>query len=246
METTDSMRQSLEELERKVARLEEANRLKDVFLGSLSHELSNAFLPYQFALQLLGRKPTDPAIIEQVRSMLAEHSEGVNQFMENLRTVSRILRGKLQAECSTTDLKAIVERELLGFQAAFDKSGHQISVSLPAHSVVLEGDEKLLGLMVGHLLDNAAKFTDPGGHIWLSLTREDGETVLRVRDTGPGIAPNLLPRLFELFVQADPLAGGWGAGLAIVRTVAELHGGRVEAFSGGPRPGSEFVVHLPA
>ncbi|NUQ63970.1 MAG: HAMP domain-containing histidine kinase [Pirellulales bacterium] len=245
MNVVDSTRKSLEALEQRIERLEEANRLKDEFLSALGHELGNVFLPYQFALQLLQHEPANAATFEQVRAMLEEHSGNVEWFMENLRTVSRIVRGKLQAERKPVDLKEIVEQGAGRVQSVIDKHRLRISVSLPLQPITLQGDSKLLGQMVEHLLQNAARFTDPGGHVWLSLARENGEAVLRVRDTGMGIAPELMPRLFTLFVQGDPLTGGWGAGLATVRTVAELHGGRVEAFSPGPRQGAEFVVYLP-
>ena len=246
MEVIDSTRASLEELERKLQQVEEASRLKDEFLGKLGHELGNLFLPYQFALQLLQHKTADSTTLEQVRAMLEEHADNVQRFMESLRTVSRLVRGKLHVDRVLTDLKEVVVQALERAEPLAKKSRHQLSVSLPAQPEKLQGDPHLLGQMVDHLLQNAIRFTDPGGHIWLSLAREDGELVLRVRDTGVGLAPELAPRMFTLFLQADPLSGGCGAGLAIVRAVAELHGGHAEAISPGPGQGSEFVVRLPA
>lgn len=245
MEVIDSTRASREELERKLQQVEETNRLKDEFLGKLGHELGNLFLPYQFALQLLQHKTADLSTLEQVRTMLEEHAENVQRFMENLRTISRMVRGKLHADRVLTDLKELVVQALDRVQPLVEKSRHQLSVSLPAQPEKLQGDPRLLGQMVDHLLQNAIKFTDPGGHIWLSLARENGELVLRVRDSGVGLPPELMPRVFALFLQADPLSGGWGAGLTVVQTVAELHGGHAEAFSPGPGQGSEFVVRLP-
>lgn len=246
MEVIDSTRASLEELERKLQQVEEASRLKDEFLGKLGHELGNLFLPYQFALQLLQHKTADSTTLEQVRAMLEEHADNVQRFMESLRTVSRLVRGKLHVDRVLTDLKEVVMQALERAEPLVEKSRHQLSVALPAQPEKLQGDPHLLRQMVDHLLQNAIRFTDPGGHIWLSLAREDGELVLRVRDTGVGLAPELAPRMFTLFLQADPLSGGWGAGLAIVRAVAELHGGHAEAISSGPGQGSEFVVRLPA
>jgi signal transduction histidine kinase len=246
MEVIDSTRASLEELERKLAQLEETNRLKDEFLGNLGHELGNLFLPYQFALQLLQQGRADQSTVEQVRAMLEEHAANVQRFMDDLRTVSRIVRRKLHAQHEPIDLKNVVERAVDRLRPQVEKDGHQLSVSLPAQAEPFQGDPQLLDQMVDHLLRNAVKFTNPGGHIWVSLAREDGEIVLRVRDTGVGIAPELIPRIFTLFVKADPLSGGSGTGLGIVRAVAELHGGHAAAISPGQGQGSEFIVRLPA
>jgi signal transduction histidine kinase len=245
METIESVRSSVQTLEQRLEQLEEESRLRNQFLGKLSHELGNLFLPYQFALQLLRNSSADLSTVHQVRKMLEEHGENVNRFMADLRLISRLVRRKVRFQPQPVDWKQVVERSLATIKPLMDKSQLVLAADLPVQPLVLEGDRCLLQQMVDHLLSNAVKFTQAGGRVGVALKRENDQCVLQVCDSGVGIAPEYMPHLFIPFAQADPSSPGWGAGLAIVREVAELHGGRVEALSPGVGQGSEFVVRLP-
>jgi signal transduction histidine kinase len=147
-------------------------------------------------------------------------------------------------------MRGIVERALESARSLIEQRKHELSVSLPAEPIWLQGDSTRLEQVVVNLLNNAAKYTDEGGQIWITVEQERGEVVLRVWDTGVGIAPELLPRIFDLFTQADRTLdrsqGGLGIGLSLVQRLVELHGGTVEAHSAGLGQGSEFIVRLPA
>jgi signal transduction histidine kinase len=246
MKTADSPPVAPVSLEHAVEQIQDAHRLTTAFLGKLVHELGNQFLPYHFALQLLQQASASPATVGQVRAMLEEHQASVDRFMSDLPLVSRLARGKLKLQRQPLDLAAIVEQSLTRAMPAIDKHRLRLWPDLPAQPLRLEGDPALLGRSVDHLLQNAVKFTPSQGQIWVTLKQENAQHVLRIRDSGAGIAPEQLPQLFHLFFQADPTVAGWGAGLATVRAAVELHGGRVEASSPGLGQGSEFVVRFPA
>ncbi len=171
------------------------------------------------------------------------------RLVDDLLDVSRINRGKVELRREQVELATVVARAVETSQPVIDAEGQQLTVSSPPEPLRVNGDLMRLAQVVSNLLNNAAKFTERGGRIWLSATREGGEAVLRVRDTGVGIAADLLPRLFDMFFQAERRTkesqGGLGIGLSLVRGLVELHGGSVEAHSAGPGQGSEFVVRLP-
>jgi CheY-like chemotaxis protein len=166
--------------------------------------------------------------------------------------VSRVITGRIQLQLERLDLRAIAEHAIGSVRPLIERSNHELSVSLPSEPVWVQGDPTRLEQVIVNLLNNAAKYTDEGGRIWLSVKQEDYEVevVLRVRDTGVGLAPELLPRIFDLFTQAnrtlDRAQGGLGIGLSLVQKLVELHGGKVAAHSAGLGQGSEFVVRLPA
>jgi len=245
MKTSGTSENPLPALARRVEQLEEANRLRDEFFGKLAHELGNLFLPYQFAQQLLQHAPGDASTAQQVCEMLEDHHAIIQDFLADLRAVSRLVRRKMSFRRQPVDLKQIVEQSLAKAERVAAKEQITLSAELPGQPFDFEGDPTLLGQMIDHLLSNARKFNRAGGGIWLTLRREGDEYVLRVRDSGVGIEADYLPRLFTPFAQADPMGPGWGAGLTIVRGVAELHGGRAQGFSPGPGEGSEFLVVLP-
>ena len=171
------------------------------------------------------------------------------RLVDDLLDVSRILRGKVELRRGRTDLGEAVRRAVEIAQPAIDAGRHALTVELPAEPLPVDGDPVRLAQVVSNLLHNAAKFTEPGGRIAASAERIDGRAVLRVRDTGCGIDPQLLPRVFDLFVQGDRSAartqGGLGIGLTLARQLVELHGGTVAVQSGGPGQGSTFTVQLP-
>ena len=171
------------------------------------------------------------------------------RLVDDLLDVSRVMRGKIELRRERVELATVVARAVETVQPLVDAQGHELSVRLPPESLPLDADPVRLAQVVGNLLTNAAKYTEPGGRIWLTAERDGDEAVLRVRDNGIGIAPDMLPRIFELFVQVDHAStkaqGGLGIGLTLVKNLVEMHNGTVEARSDGLGKGSEFVVRLP-
>jgi CheY-like chemotaxis protein len=192
----------------------------------------------------------DHTVLGRVREMMERQVQHMTRMVDDLLDVSRITRGKIQLRKETVDLASVVERTVEATRPLIQDRRQTLSVDLPPEPVRLEADPTRLEQVLANLINNAAKYTDHGGHIWLSARPEGGELVLRVRDTGVGIAPDMLARIFEPFVQADRVLdqsqGGLGIGLTLVRRLVEMHGGTVTAHSEGPGKGSEFVVRLPA
>jgi CheY-like chemotaxis protein len=173
----------------------------------------------------------------------------VSRLLDDLLDISRVTHGKIELRKQTLDLVSAVVDVIQSTQGVLDTHGHSLVVSLPGEPVWLEADPTRLGQVIANLLNNAAKYTRPGGRLEVSLTSEGGQGVLRVRDSGVGIPPEMLSSIFELFTQVDSSldrsGGGLGIGLTLVRRLVELHGGSVSAFSAGAGQGSEFVVRLP-
>ena len=232
------------------AELKEADRLKDEFLAMLAHELRNPLAPVRNALQIMKMPGTNSAMIGQARDMAERQVQHMARLLDDLLDVSRISRGKIELRKEVLDLTAAVNRSAEAVRPLFEERQHELIVSLPPASLRVEADPTRLEQVVTNLLNNAAKYTDPGGKVWVTAQHAGSEVVLRVRDTGIGIAPDMLPKVFDLFVQAerrlDRSQGGVGIGLTLVKKLVEMHGGRVEASSAGPGRGSEFVVRLPA
>jgi len=237
------------ERKRVLRALEEASRLKDNFLAMLAHELRNPLAPIRNGLQLL--RMVDPASepAAQARAIMERQVDHLVRLVDDLMDVSRVTRGKIEVRREPVDLGSIVLSAVETSRPAIEAGRHRFTLSLPAEPVVLDADFVRLAQVVANLLNNAAKYTDSGGEISLAALREHGEAVIRVRDNGIGIAPEMQARLFEMFAQAeDSLArsrGGLGIGLALARTLVELHDGRIEAHSAGRGAGTEFVVRLP-
>jgi CheY-like chemotaxis protein len=171
------------------------------------------------------------------------------RLVDDLLDISRITRGRIQLRKERVELAAAVQSSLEECRPLIEAQSHELTVTLPTDPISLEADPTRLAQVISNLLNNAAKYTEKGGHIWLTAERQGNEAVVSVRDTGIGIAAEHLPRLFEMFSQAAPALersqGGLGIGLALVRGLVELHGGRVEARSAGLGKGSEFIVRLP-
>ncbi len=229
--------------------LKEADRQKNEFLAMLAHELRNPLAPVRNALHILKMPGADRSTQEQARSMMERQIQHMVRLVDDLLDVSRIIGGRIQLHREPVDLVTVVGRAVETAQPAIDAHGHELIVSLPPGRVVVDADLVRLSQVITNLLTNAAKYTERAGRIWLSAESDGGEVVVRVRDCGVGIAPELLPRIFDLFVQADrSLArseGGLGVGLSLVKRLVEMHGGSVSASSPGPGQGSEFVVRLP-
>ncbi len=228
----------------------ELHRRKDEFLAMLSHELRNPLSSIVNALQLMRlQRGGENLIQEQARTILERQVAQLTRLVDDLMEVSRVATVQLRLHLESIDLRGIVTVAVEATRAAVDRRGPELAVALPPQPVWLQADPARLEQVIVNLLDNAAKYTEPRGHIWLSLETEDSAAVLRVRDSGMGIAETLLPHVFDLFAQADRTldrsAGGLGIGLSLVRALVELHHGKVEASSAGLGQGSAFVVRLP-
>jgi signal transduction histidine kinase len=231
-------------------RLREADRRKDEFLAMLAHELRNPLAPIRNAVHVMKLLDTPDPNVRRSRDMIERQVQHLARLVDDLLEVSRITSGKIKLYKEPVDLAAVVARAVETSRPLIDARRHRLTVTLPPQTVCVEGDVTRLAQVLANLLNNAAKYTPDGGQIWLTAEAAGGEAVVRVRDTGMGIAADLLPTLFELFTQGDrSLArseGGLGIGLTLVKRLVEMHGGRVEVSSAGPGKGSEFTVRLPA
>jgi len=228
--------------------LADISRRKDEFLAMLSHELRNPLSSILNAVYLLRLQRDEDLIQQQARNIIERQVGHLARLVDDLLEISRITIGSIQLRQERLDLRGIVERAVETVRPLIDRRRHQLAVALPSEPVWLVADPIRLEQVVGNLLSNAAKYTEEGGSIWLTLEQER-EAVLRVRDTGIGIVLELLPRIFDLFTQADRASdrnqGGLGIGLTLVEKLVGLHGGTVHAYSAGLGLGSEFTVRLP-
>ncbi len=227
---------------------EAASRAKDEFLAMLGHELRNPLAAIASASQVLERDVGGDANQHRLVAIVSRQAQHLSRMVDDLLDVSRVSSGKITLSRESVDLRDVAERAVAAFREAGRIARHALSVS--TRSAVVHGDPTRLEQIVWNLLDNALKYTPPGGQVHLTVTGDENVATLRVRDTGVGIAPELLPHIFDLFVQArrsiDRAEGGLGLGLTLVRRLVELHGGAVTASSEGAGKGSEFVVRLPA
>jgi PAS domain S-box-containing protein len=221
---------------------------KDEFLAMLSHELRNPLAPITNALHLLRLHKNKDQLQHQAHTIIERQVGQLTRLVDDLLEISRITTGRIHLQQERVALNGIVEQGVETVRTLISKRRHALKLSLPTQPIWVYADASRLEQVVVNLLTNAAKFTADGGHISLVVEQEGNEAVLRVRDTGVGIAPELLPRIFDLFTQAerslDRSQGGLGIGLCLVQRLVELHGGRVEVYSVLGQ-GSEFVVRLP-
>ena len=229
--------------------LTDLHRRKDEFLAMLSHELRNPLAPIMNAVQLLHlQKESENLIQQQARTIIARQTEHLKRLVDDLLEVSRITTGRVRLRLERVAVRGILEGAIETARPLIDQRKHHISVSLPSEPIWLNADATRMEQVVVNLLTNAAKYMDQSGQIWLTAALEGDACVIRVRDAGIGIAPELLPRIFDLFTQAERLLdraqGGLGIGLSLVQRLTELHGGTVEVFSTLGK-GSEFVVRVP-
>jgi signal transduction histidine kinase/CheY-like chemotaxis protein len=232
------------------ARLREADRRKDEFLATLAHELRNPLAPLRNSLAILKTNGTDGAVAGQTREIMERQLNHLVRLVDDLMDVSRIMRGKITLRRASLDLALVVARAVEIAHPMIDAHGHKLIVALPPEPLRVNGDEIRLAQVVANLLNNAAKYSDKPGRIWLSASRQGADVELRVKDEGIGIAAGMLPRVFELFIQAaragERAQGGLGIGLSLCKRLVEIHGGTIAARSAGPGQGSEFIVRLPA
>jgi PAS domain S-box-containing protein len=229
--------------------LREADRRKDEFLATLAHELRNPLAPIRNALKILQLAGGDPVATASARAVMDRQMSQMVRLIDDLLDVSRISRDKLVLRTERIALAAVVQSAVEASRPMFELAGLDLTVALPSNPILLDADPVRLAQVFTNLLNNAAKFTDRGGRVWLTAECAAGEVTVIVRDTGVGIPSEMLPRVFDLFTQADRTLersrGGLGIGLTLVRRLVELHGGRVEADSPGPGQGSSFTVRLP-
>lgn len=225
---------------------EVANRAKDEFLAMLGHELRNPLMPIVTALSLMRIKGDEHFVKE--RAMIERQAQHLLRLVDDLLDVSRIARGKIDLRRKRADIGSIARQAMETTSPLFEQRRHQFEAHLE-DDLLVDGDESRLVQVVANLLTNAAKYTEPGGTIALRAEQDGDDIVLSVKDSGVGIDPALLPRVFDLFVQGargiDRALGGLGLGLSLVKSITVLHGGTVSAHSGGPGTGAEFVVRLP-
>jgi len=230
--------------------LREADRRKDIFLATLSHELRNPLAPIRSATRVLETPGLTVQDLERSRSIISRQVGHMATLLDDLLDISRITRGLLTLRLGSIDLRTLMEAAIETAQPAIAAKQHHLHVEWPAAPIRMTADPVRLTQVIANLLTNAAKYTPPGGAITLTALADPGGVNISVRDTGIGIAADMLRRVFEMFSQVDAgqsqADGGVGIGLALVKGFVELHGGTVEARSGGTGRGSEFIVHLPS
>jgi len=233
----------------RVEELTLANRRKDEFLAMLGHELRNPLAAIHNGIRLLGDQARDAPTPQELKAMLERQVRRVTQLVDDVLDVSRITQGSLHLQCERIDLRDVVRNAIQTLESDIKQRNHRLTTGLPDAPVWLQADPGRLEQVFVNLLANASKYTDMGGELTLVMQVRDGQAIVRVRDTGIGIAPEVLPQLFALFRQADQAApryrSGLGIGLALVRNLVESHGGSVTGASAGLGHGSEFTVCLP-
>jgi signal transduction histidine kinase len=256
----EGLRNAKEELERRVEErttelaraneaLRQADRRKDEFLATLAHELRNPLAPIRSGLQVMRLAGGDRDAVEQARTMIDRQLTHLVRLVDDLMDVSRISRGKIELRREQVLLATVVYSAVETSRPLIEQMGHELTVTLPTQPVVVNADLIRLAQVFSNLLNNAAKYTEHGGHIWFTAEREASDVVVSVKDSGIGIAPDQLPHLFTMFSQLDHALersqGGLGIGLTLVKRLTELHGARIEVRSEGLGKGSEFIVRLP-
>lgn len=226
----------------------EAVRRRDQFLAMLSHELRNPLGAILNAICVMERENAGAAMSESCH-VVSRQGQQMARLLDDLLDVSRITQNKIDIRKQVLDLRTTVEDAVQSVQPMIEQRQQVLSVQVTDRPLFVEGDPSRLQQIQVNLLNNAAKYTPPGEQVWLTLENDQGQAVIRVRDNGVGIEPQMLEGVFDLFVQGhdslDRSCGGMGVGLTLVRSIVELHGGQVRAYSAGPGSGSEFVVRLP-
>ena len=238
-----------ERLRSLAAELSESSHRKDEFIATLAHELRNPLAPIRNGLQLIKMAAGQPATIEQARSMMERQLTQMVRLVDDLMDVSRINLGKLELRKERLPLSTVLNSALETSRPLIEQMGHALTVAIPDQALIVDADMTRLAQAFLNLLNNAAKYSDPGGHIRVNVDVQGGEVVVAVTDTGIGMDADHLSRIFGMFTQIggalDRAQGGLGIGLTLVKRLVDLHGGTVVAKSDGLGMGSEFVVRLP-
>jgi PAS domain S-box-containing protein len=229
--------------------LREADRRKDEFLASLSHELRNPLVPLRNALDELRRAGGDPLAAGRAYAIMERQLFHLVRLTDDLLDVSRITRNRIELRRERIDLRLVLQSAIETTQPLIAVAGQILTVDIPRDSVWVYADFTRLAQAVSNLLNNAVKYTPRGGRITLHAASDDGDVTISVSDTGVGIPPSALPNVFDMFMQADDPTGqprdGLGIGLTLARRLIELHDGRIQAMSDGPGTGATFVIRLP-
>ena len=234
---------AVEERARLLRELQDADRRKDEFLATLSHELRNPLAPLRNALQLLRLAERRDSAAAPVHEMMERQVEHLVRLVDDLLEMSRITRGAFELRRGAVDLADVVRNAVETSRPLIEAAAHRLEVQLPAEPLHAEGDPVRLTQILSNLLNNAARYTPRGGEIAVSLARQEGTAMIRVRDSGPGIPPEMQPRLFGMFARGES-STGLGIGLALARKLVEMHGGSIEAGA-APGKGAQFTVRLP-
>ncbi|MDC0717391.1 response regulator [Nannocystis bainbridge] len=242
-------RLAVAELEARAQVLAEADRRKDEFMAVMAHELRNPLTPIAIALETLRRAQPGTLQLERARQAMERQVQHLVRLVDGLLEASRYTAGTIELRHQPLDVAAVIQQAAQMSQPLLSARQHRLDVQLPEARLELVADPDRVAQMLVNLFNNAARCTDPGGTVTLAVERDGDELEFRVRDNGRGIRPEVLPRIFELFVHndraRDRAEGGFAVGLAMVKRLAELHGGSVAAHSRGEGQGSEFVIRLP-
>jgi signal transduction histidine kinase/CheY-like chemotaxis protein len=237
------------ELRKRMEQLADADRRKDEFLAMLGHELRNPLAPVTTALQLMRLHSDEPLRVTRARETIERQVEHMTRLIDDLLDVSRITRGKIELRHEAVVLSSLVARAVEAARPVIDERGHRLTLELPDEPVAVSGDPARLEQVLANLLNNAAKYTDVGGRIWVRAFVDAGQVIISVKDNGAGLTPEMRDHVFDLFVQGPDVRayarGGLGIGLTLVRRLVEMHNGTVEVRSDGLGEGSEFIVRLP-
>jgi two-component system CheB/CheR fusion protein len=243
------LRGQFERVEKQVETLGKSQERTSLFIQTLGHELRNPLGPLSNAIQLLEKQIDDPRHVS-ILQIMSRQLTALVRLADDLMDVTRFETGKFDLKLQPVDLRRVLSDAVKSVDAAAAHKQVTVQAILPAGPLMVALDEARFQRLILNLLGNAIKYTQPGGLVWVKATQDNSEVLFRVEDNGAGIAPEVLPRIFELFTQEESAStsapGGLGIGLAVVREIAELHQGTVQARSGGHGKGSEFTVRLPA
>ena len=242
-------RHMLDEVRELAANLSEADRRKNEFLATLAHELRNPLAPISNAVQVLRRRDVRDGAVESSAELLERQVAQMSRLVDDLIDMSRITSGRIELRKERVDLSTVVNQAVETTRAQYRSMGQDLTITMPEDPVILNADPARLTQVIGNLLNNACKFSNRGGKVWLTVKPENGDVEIRVRDQGIGMTPDEIPRVFDMFTQLDTSLersrDGLGIGLTLVRTLVELHDGSVTVHSEGRGQGSEFIVRLP-
>jgi signal transduction histidine kinase/ActR/RegA family two-component response regulator len=245
----EQLHANLEALKRTEEELRAADRQKDAFLATLAHELRNPVAPIRHAVKLLENDRLGGDQLQWARSVIARQAEHMSRLLDDLLDSARITRGELSLQMAPADLSSIISDALDVAKPLIERKGHELQVKVPPHPVTVMVDGIRIAQVLSNLLTNAAKYTDSSGRVVLTAALNEAHLLISVKDSGVGIRPEAMPRLFSMFSQikstTDRSEGGLGIGLALAKELVKLHGGTIEVHSGGENQGSEFTVKLP-
>jgi two-component system CheB/CheR fusion protein len=243
-----SVTRDISERRRGEQALHEADQRKDEFLATLAHELRNPMAPIRYAAATL-RKGAPESTIQHARGVIERQAAQMSRLLDDLLDMSRVTRNVIELKRKRLDLRDLVGEATEMARPVLTNLQHRLTISTPPNPLWVFGDGTRLLQVIGNLIDNAAKYTDPGGSIEIRLDSADGNAVMSVRDSGIGLSPEMIPKVFDLFSQVhksvDAARGGLGIGLSVVKRLVELHGGSIEVASAGLRQGATFTVRVP-